>query len=172
MIRFEVRGYDHDHAASLIDQVQQEYVRRYGGVDRTPVAPAEFAPPEGMFLVGYLAGAPVACGGWRVADDGEPGLRPTDAEIKRMYVVPTARHRGLARALLDELERTALAAGRRRMVLETGRRQPEAVALYESSGYLPIPKFGIYRDEPGSVTFGKELPAPSAGRAAPGAGHP
>ena len=66
---------------------------------------------------------------------GDPELRDGDAEIKRMYVIAAHRGRGIARAVLAELERTAAAAGRRPMVLETGDRQPEAVALYTSSGY-------------------------------------
>ena len=86
---------------------------------------------------------------WPAADGG-PGtpnrttrtLRDGDAEIKRMYVVASHRGRGIARAVLAELERAAAAAGRRRMVLETGDRQPEAVALYTSSGYRPVDRFG------------------------------
>ncbi|HEX4247931.1 MAG TPA: GNAT family N-acetyltransferase, partial [Pseudonocardia sp.] len=59
--------------------------------------------------------------------------------------------------LLAELERTAVEAGARRMVLETGVAQPEAIQLYLSSGYLPIPKFGVYRHAPGSRCFAKPL---------------
>ncbi len=80
-----------------------------------------------------------------------------------MYVVPAARGRGLSRVLLAELECRALAAGRRRLVLETGIRQPEAIGLYTSSGYTAIPRFGMYRYGPGNRCFGKLLPvaAPS-----------
>lgn len=150
-------AYDHPDAQKLIAEVQQEYVRRYGDEDATPVDPAEFAPPRGYFAVGYLDGAPVASGGWRAHDGPEPEFQPGDAEMKRLYVVPAARGRGLARAMVAELERSAREAGRRRMVLETGTRQPEAIGLYTSLGYRPIPKFGIYRCEPGSRCFGKLL---------------
>lgn len=153
---FRVIGYDEPDAAKLIAEVQQEYVRRYGGEDSTPVDPAEFAPPQGLFLVGYADDTPVVCGGWR-AHDREPHFADGDAEVKRMYVVPAARGRGYARAVLAELERTALAAGRRRIVLETGTRQPEAIALYTSSGYTAIPKFGRYRCHDGSRCYGKIL---------------
>ncbi|MBK1786849.1 GNAT family N-acetyltransferase [Prauserella cavernicola] len=149
--------FDHPDAVKLIDLVQQEYVTRYGDPDVTPVAPREFAPPRGLFLVGYLAGVAVACGGWRAHDGPEPTFRPGDAELKRMFVLDTERGKGFARALLAELERTALAAGRRRAVLETGTEQPEAIALYRSSGYGDIPGFGVYRDEPESVYLAKEL---------------
>ena len=83
------------------------------------------------------AGDPVACGGWRVARTAGPTAAPArdgDAEVKRMFVHAAHRGRGHARAVLAELERTAAAAGRRRAVLETGTRQPEAIALYTSAG--------------------------------------
>lgn len=142
--------FDHPDAVALIEQVQQEYVVRYGEPDATPVDPAEFAPPNGLFLIGYRDGLPVVTGGWRVHGDGV-------AELKRMYVSPAARGRGLARAMLAELERTALAAGHPRMVLETGTRQPEAIALYTSCGYLEVPSFGYYAEAPESVHLGKCL---------------
>jgi GNAT superfamily N-acetyltransferase len=150
--------YDHPDAVKLISCVQQVYVERYGDEDITPVDPAEFAAPHGYFVVGYLDGVPVACGGWRAHDDTpEPPLVAGDAEIKRMYVADFARGRGLARQVLADLERSATAAGRTRLVLETGTRQPEAIALYQSSGYERIPNFGTYRDHPDSLCFGKVL---------------
>ena len=167
----EARGYDHPDAVRLIDEVQEEYVRRYGGRDSTPVDPADFTPRRGLFLIGYVDGEPVACGGWRAHDGDEPLFRDGDAEIKRMYVAPLARGLGLARALLAELERTAVLAGRRRMVLETGQAQPEAMALYVSSGYTPVTKFGVYRDSPTSVCYGKQV-AGESGSARPVGGDP
>lgn len=151
-----VCGYDDPVARKLVAEVQQEYVARYGSQDETPTDPAEFAAPLGHFVVGRLDGDPVACGGWR-AHDGEPNFLDGDAELKRMYVVKRARGRGLARALLAELERSALERGRRRMVLETGINQPEAIQLYTSSGYVAIPKFGFYSCSETSRCYGKEL---------------
>lgn len=148
-VRTDIVAYDHPDAVELIAEVQQEYVVRYGDQDLTPVEPAQFAPPHGLFLVCYLEDDPVACGGWRV--HGE------DVELKRMYVAPRARGRGLARAVLAELERTALAAGYRRLILETGTRQPEAIALYRSAGYIDVPSFGYYAEEEESVHLGKVL---------------
>jgi GNAT superfamily N-acetyltransferase len=142
--------YDDPVSTALIEAVQQVYVVRYGGRDATPVQPAEFAPPRGMFLVGRLAGEPVACGGWRIA---EPGL----AELKRMYVASGFRGRGLSRILLAALEDSARSAGITRLRLETGHRQPEAIRLYETSGYTRIDKYGVYRNDPGSSCFGKSL---------------
>ena len=144
--------YDDPVAAALVVDLQAEFVVRYGGPDRTPVDPDEFAPPHGVFLVAWLDGEPVGCGGWRRID-------PTLGEIKRMYVVAARRGRGLSRLLLSALEDAARAEGLQRLRLETGDRQPEAVRLYESSGYTPIPGFGYYAGHPGSLTFGKGLGA-------------
>lgn len=150
-------AYDHPDAAKLMAEVQLEYVRRYGSEDSTPMVAAEFTPPRGLFLVGYLDGTPVASGAWRAHDGPAPSFRPGDAELKRMYVVESARGKGFARAMLAELERTAVAAGRLRAVLETGTEQPEAIALYGSSGYTEIPAFGHYKDQPESRYYGKNL---------------
>lgn len=150
-------GYDHPDAELLTAEVQQEYIRRYGDVDITVMHPEHFVPPQGVFVVAYLDGAPVACGGWRAKDSGGAGLEDGDAELKRMFVVPTARGKGLARAVLRHLENSAAEAGRVRAILETGTEQPEAVALYASEGYLPITKFGVYRDSPQSICMGKPL---------------
>ncbi|MGH3907770.1 MAG: GNAT family N-acetyltransferase [Pseudonocardiaceae bacterium] len=162
-------AFDHPDAQRLIAEVQQEYVQRYGGEDDTPVDVSEFAAPQGTFVVGYLDGVAVACGGWRAHQAG-PEFTAGDAELKRMYVVPALRGRGLSRVLLAELERRAVAAGRRRLVLETGTRQPEAIALYTSSGYTEIPRFGMHRCEPQSRCFAKVLTvAATAGAAGAGA---
>ncbi|MCP2340262.1 GNAT family N-acetyltransferase [Actinomadura rupiterrae] len=153
----QVCSYDDPVARKLIAEVQQEYVVRYGGPDETPIDPAEFAAPLGHFIIGRVDGDPVACGGWRAHDASEPGFEDGDAELKRMYVAPRARRRGLSRELLAELESSARAAGRRRMILETGIAQPEAIALYTSSGYVEIEKFGFYSCSPNSRCFGKFL---------------
>jgi GNAT superfamily N-acetyltransferase len=156
-----VTRFDHPDARKLNDLVQAEYVERYGEGDLTPLDPTMFDPPRGLFLLAYDAlGRPVATGGWRAQGAGEEGYADGDAEIKRMFVVAEARGRGLARRVMARLEETARAAGRRRMVLETGTMQPEAISLYESSGYLPVPadqKFGLYRCEPSSRCFVKPL---------------
>lgn len=153
-------GYGHPDAMLLIAEVQAEYVLRYGGPDETPLDPLMFEPPQGSFYVGYVDGAPVATGAWRRHEDLEVfGTRRT-AEVKRMYVVPAARARGLARQVLAHLEQNAAEAGAEAMVLETGTEQPEAIALYESSGYTPMAPFGIYQDSPLNRCFAKPLAVP------------
>lgn len=161
-VDIRVTGYGHPDAQRLSAEVQEEYVRRYGDPDLTQMHPDDFELPAGLFLIAYLGGEPVACGGWRAKKADPHGLRDGDAELKRMFVAPAARGRGLARAVLRRLEETAAEAGRVRLVLETGTEQPEAIALYTSTGYGPIQKFGIYRDHPQSVCLGKELPAGEA----------
>jgi GNAT superfamily N-acetyltransferase len=148
--------YGHADAVALIERVQSEYVARYGSPDESPVDPLMFAPPDGIFLVGYLGGAPVATGAWRRSPVLALG-GTRSAEVKRMYVVPERRGAGHARAVLAELERTAAAASYDVLVLETGVRQPEAIGLYLASGYAEIPGFGHYRDSPLSRCFAKRL---------------
>ncbi|WP_075742564.1 MULTISPECIES: GNAT family N-acetyltransferase [Actinoalloteichus] len=161
-MELRITPFDHPDAERLIAEVQQEYVRRYGDEDDTPVAVDQFAPPRGLFVIGYVDGRPVSSGGWRRVVVGEDEmtdthLRAGDAELKRMYVSSEFRGRGLARRMLAFLERSAADAGCRRFVLETGDAQPEAVALYASSGYQPLPKYGHYRDHAQSLCFAKLL---------------
>jgi GNAT superfamily N-acetyltransferase len=150
-------GFTHPDVRALVEQVQAEYTVRYGGPDETPLDPAMFDPPSGSFFVGYVEGEPVAMGGWRFRADVAAFGAPAVTEIKRMYVAPRARRRGLARRVLGHLEATARVAGAAAMVLETGIEQPEAIALYVSSGYTPVEGFGHYKWSPKSRYYGKPL---------------
>jgi len=144
-------AYDGADAQLLTDEVQAIYKQRYGGEgDTAPVDTSEFDGANGRFFMVYVDGEPAAMGGWRWhgQDDGE---------IKRMFVREAYQRRGLARVILSELERTAAEAGVKRLILETGTAQPEAIALYRSAGYEDIPAFGFYADEPLSVHLGKKL---------------
>ena len=96
-VEFRITGYAHPDAQVLSAEVQQEYVRRYGDPDETVMRPEDFEAPAGLFMIAYLDGRPVACGGWRAKQAGPDGLRDGDAEVKRMFVVPDSRGRGLAR---------------------------------------------------------------------------
>jgi GNAT superfamily N-acetyltransferase len=136
-----------------------ELAGRYGGPgDNTPVEAMEFDPPEGGFFVAWRAGEPVGCAGWR----SHPGDRGT-AELKRMYVAPSARAAGVATALLAAVEESAADQRRTRLILECGDRQPEAIALYEKLGYARIPDFGHYKDAPGVRSYGRDLTARRVG---------
>jgi GNAT superfamily N-acetyltransferase len=149
-IEIRVARFDDPDVQKLVADALAELAVRYGGSgDDTPVAPSDFSPPSGAFLVAEADGELIGCGGWRT--HGE------DAELKRMYTAPSARGRGVARRVLAAVEESARAHGRRRLILETGDRQPEAIALYTTSGYDLIDNFGYYRDEPGVLSFGRPL---------------
>ncbi|MFI9587861.1 GNAT family N-acetyltransferase [Streptomyces sp. NPDC052236] len=160
--------FDHPDAVKLNDRVQLEYAERYredGETegDVTPLDATMFVPPRGLYLLAYDAlDQPVATGGWRsMGEAGGEGYSDGDAEIKRMYVIPEARGLGLARRILAAIEEDARAAGRIRMVLETGTKQPEAIALYTSTGYEPCArKFGHYREYDNSRCYAKLLQRP------------
>lgn len=154
----EIRSvpYLHRDAQALIARVQEVYVERYGGADDDPMDDAMFAPPGGAFFVGYLSGAPVVTGAWRRLGIDRLGSDRT-AEIKRMYVVPEVARQGHARTMLAHLESTAAAAGLDVLVLSTGSLQPEAIALYRSSGYDVIEPFGHYAHAELVRCFGKRL---------------
>jgi ribosomal protein S18 acetylase RimI-like enzyme len=121
-------------ARRLLDAFAEEISARYPGW--TPSAPPhstprDFAAPHGRFVVAYRDGRAVACGGVRRIED-EAG------EIKRLYVAPGARGQGLARRVLDDLEVAARELGCSRVRLDTGARQPEALALFRAAGYAEI----------------------------------
>jgi GNAT superfamily N-acetyltransferase len=116
----------------------------------TELAPEEVSGGRGVFLVAQEDGAVVACGAVRFRDG-------TTAEVKRMWVRPESRGHGHARALLGELERWAADQGAQRLVLETGERQAEALGLYRSSGFTPIPCFGEYAASASSICMEKRL---------------
>ena len=149
--------YDSPDAMALTEQAQQFYVDLYGGPDETPFTADEFTPPQGGFYVGYLDERPVAMGGWRFSPVIAPveAIRP--AEIKRMFVRADVRQQGLARRLLIALEAEAREAGADWIILEAGRPQVAAIALYRRCGYVDIASFGYYADKPSVVSLGKRL---------------
>jgi GNAT superfamily N-acetyltransferase len=135
----------------LVSELLAELAARYGSPDPDEPSALELAPPRGAFLVAWADGTALGCGGVRVFD-GDVG------EIKRMYTRPAARRRGIARVLLAAIEERARTLGYARLVLETGMKQPEAMALYESFGYEPITPYGQYKDYADSRCYGKDLP--------------
>jgi GNAT superfamily N-acetyltransferase len=155
MLRFEPVPADVPPARDLVGAMVAEMATVYGPIDvpgMPSATPADFAPPHGTFLVGFdERGAPVCGGGVKRLDDEA-------AEIKRMYVVPEARRRGLARELLRALEDAARELGYGVVRLDTGPRQPHAQAMYESAGYRPI---GNFNSNPVASYWGeKRLAAP------------
>jgi len=141
----------------LAGALHEEMEERYHGDDddgEPAVGAFELSRPAGgAFLLARIKGRPVGCIGLRRYDDDV-------GEIKRTYVVPDARRRGVGRVLLSALEAHARRLGYRAIILETGERQPEALALYESHGYGRIPNYGHWKDSPLSVCFEKRLVTP------------
>jgi GNAT superfamily N-acetyltransferase len=144
--------FDSPDVQALCVAQQTEMHGIYGEADIGPAREAPmFVPPDGVFLViRDDDGRAVGCGGIARFDD-ERG------EVKRMYVVPEARGRGLGRRLLQELEAAARALGYATVVLETGDRQPEALGLYETSGYERIPCYPPYDSRALSLCFEKRM---------------
>ncbi len=151
VLRVEAVAYDDPRAVALIAGMAAELDERYGPGGLSPASTSDFAPP-GVFLVAEAGadGGPLGCGGLRVL---EPGV----GEVKRMYVDPAGRGRGTARRLLGELLDHARRTGLSHVRLETGTEQPEAVALYVSAGFLPIPPYGHYADDPRTRCFALDL---------------
>lgn len=159
-LRLTRSGYASAEVQELVAEVQAEYVVRYGGPDESPVHPADFEPPVGACLLAHagedLVGM-VALRSHGGDEDPSPGGGFASAEMKRLYVRAVHRRRGHARAILALAEQEALALGYRRLVLETGTEQPEAMALYAAEGYHPIPGFGHYCGASLSRCFAKVL---------------
>jgi GNAT superfamily N-acetyltransferase len=149
-IKIKSVRFDESEVQSLVAENLRDLSERYGGTgDDTPITADDFAAPDGDFLVAVADGELIASAGWRRHGD--------DAELKRMFTTKAARGRGVARRMLAAIEESARDAGCRRMILETGDRQPEAIALYEGAGYRPVEGYGIYACSHGAVFLGKEL---------------
>lgn len=139
MIEFRPCPVDEEPAATLVQGMRDDIAALYDGLEldgpEMPKAgPGELAPPGGTFVVGFEDGAAVCCGGLKRLPDGA-------CEIKRMFVVEEARGRGVARALLEELERLARELGYELARLDTGPRQDRAQRMYERAGYRSIGTF-------------------------------
>lgn len=129
-----------DERAATFPSAQGTYSRK-----RTPAA--EFVPPRGVFVVAEDAGVPVGCGGLRrIADDGDD----VRYEVKHVFVTPTGRGRGVATALMDELERAGADLGATSIVLDTNDSLVAAGAMYRSRGYQRVAPFN---DNPNATAW-------------------
>jgi GNAT superfamily N-acetyltransferase len=142
---------DDEPAATLVQGMRDEIAALYDGLDldgpdMPKAGPGELAPPGGTFVVGFEEGTPVCCGGLKRLPDGA-------CEIKKMFVAEAARGRGVARALLKELERRARELGYEIARLDTGPRQVRAQRMYERAGYAPIANFNA---NPVATFFGEK----------------
>jgi GNAT superfamily N-acetyltransferase len=148
-VRIERAAWDAPDARRLRAAHQAELVTRYGA-DAEPGG----KPSADDVLVTLLArdedGTAIGCGALRAL---EPGV----VELKRMWVTPAARGRGVARRLLAALEEDARVRGFAFVRLETGDRQPDAIALYVRAGYVPVPCWGAYAGAAHSCCYQKRL---------------
>jgi GNAT superfamily N-acetyltransferase len=148
-IRFERP--ESEEAQSLIRQLDEDLFQRYPTLQATHgLRSQDLSDPAFTFLIAWTDGVAIGCGALRVL---EPGV----SEVKRMFVVPQFRGRGIARRILEALESRARELGHALVRLETGQGQPEAIGLYRSAGYREIDGFGEYADNPFSVCFEKRL---------------
>ncbi|MEV6690314.1 GNAT family N-acetyltransferase [Micromonospora sp. NPDC051196] len=151
MISIDHEPWGSTDATRLRDAQRAELDARYGNDNHEPGEPPS-AESVTVFLVARDAdGTAVGCGGLRL-------LAPGTAEIKRMYVTPSARGTGVAVAILRALEQQAHDAGVRTLLLETGTAQPDAMRFYEREGYHRIDNFGPYRGAPLSICYARDLP--------------
>ncbi|MFF3869263.1 GNAT family N-acetyltransferase [Micromonospora sp. NPDC001898] len=133
--------------ATLVAAQQRELREADGGLE----GQATVTHDDIRYLAFVATGRAVACGGIQELD-------PRTGELKRMYVRPAYRGRGIARQLLAALEELAFQQGYAEIRLETGSYLPAAIGLYTSCGYAPIPVFGEYVANPYSRCFAKHLP--------------
>jgi len=151
MPSLSLAAWDDPEVAQLTAAQQTELRARYDG-DTEPGVPPSAADVAVVLLARDDDGTPIGCGALRP-------LEPGAAELKRMYVVPDVRGRGISRLVLAGLEAEALARGWTTLRLETGPRQPEAVGLYTRAGYRPTSAFGHYvrDDQDWSLYFERSL---------------
>jgi GNAT superfamily N-acetyltransferase len=149
---FAVRRVDHPDAAELLRAFYDEQVGRYGFAESIDLDPIEYTPPQGIFVVVYEGNRPVGCGSCRWYDTSS-----RTAEIKKTYLVPEVRRRGVGRALLAWLEAQASGWGAQRVLLETGVRNAAALRLFAGSGYRPTARYVAGRDPEINRAFVKSL---------------
>jgi putative acetyltransferase len=136
-------------ATRLIHDLCSELSVRYG-TPPSPFSPDEVLAPGTALVVARLGGQPIGCGALRRIDE-------TTAEVKRMYVAPDGRRRGIARRILHVLEELAAGFDYRTIRLQTGLEQPEAISLYEFSGYHRTAAYGYHIGDPLSLCFEKTI---------------
>jgi GNAT superfamily N-acetyltransferase len=144
--------FDSADAQRLIEALDAHLASRYTPEQRfgPNLKPAQIAPGLGTFIVARVDGRAVGCGAVRL-------LEPTTVEVKRMYVEPEMRGRGVAKEILAHLEGAGRELGASRAVLETGVYQHEAIGLYRRAGYTEVACWGEYTTSPTSVCYEKTL---------------
>ena len=148
-VRFERCDPEEAPASELLAAMRAELndvYETFSRLDNPPLAPGELRAPGGAYVVGYEGSAAVAGGGVR-------RLSERVGEIKRMYVCPAARSRGVATALLAALEGAARSLGYEAVRLDTGPKQVHALRMYRRAGYVDVPP---YNDNPFACFWGEK----------------
>lgn len=128
-----------DAYLSIVDGNDHAFYDQYNGLDESM-----------KVIVLYEENLPIACGAFKPFDDNR-------AEVKRMFVLPAHRRKGAAQVVLQQLERLAKTHGYSETILETGKKQTEAIAFYHTANYEVVPNFGPYVGVENSVCFAKQL---------------
>jgi len=140
---------DNPHFIQLVRLLDADLAKRDGN-DHTFYAQFNKIDAIKHAVVVYENGEPIGCGAIKQQ-------APNAMEIKRMYVTEANRAKGIATKVLAELENWASELGYEKCVLETGKRQPEAIALYKRNGYQIVPNYGQYIGVENSICFEKKL---------------
>jgi GNAT superfamily N-acetyltransferase len=149
---------DHPDVSRLVDALLTEMAERY---DDDPDTIARTDPDAAWVLLVDDDGTANGCGALQRLSRSKPDAAADHGEIKRVYVAPAARGRGMSRQLMAALVDLARERGLSWLQLETGDVQPEAIGLYESSGWTRVASYGQYEDDPRSVCFGLDVSAQS-----------
>jgi putative acetyltransferase len=154
-LKIGVESPDQPEIAALLESSNGYMAALYPAESNHLLDIASLMRKEVTFVVARIDGLAMGCGA--VVDSGEGW-----AELKRMFVSPAARGHKLGRRLLEKLEAIAGERGATKLRLETGGKQPEALALYASSGFVEIGPFGEYRPDPLSIFMEKPITARDA----------
>lgn len=143
-------GFHSEAAQYLVGMLDNDLTHRYPGMKINAVNAAEFDNEKSTFVIARNDGVPIGCGGLVQVDE-------ETCEVKRMFVEPYSRGRGVAKLILMELEKHAKENGFKIVQLETGKHQPEAIIMYEHNGYKRIPCFRQYEGNPHSHCYEKVI---------------
>ena len=149
MTQFIRTNSDNEDFVALVRQLDEDLAQRDGAEHAFY---SQYNSINGLpwVIVAYENERPVACGALKAFEEDA-------VEVKRMYTQPGVRGKGLAATVLSELENWASELGFSKCVLETGKRQPEAIRLYEKKGYRIIPNYGQYAGIDNSICFEKSI---------------
>ncbi len=149
-VTIAAEGFRSEAAHYLIGMLDNDLMHRYPGIKINAAKAAEFEKEKSIFVIARNDGVPIGCGGLVPIDENT-------CEVKRMFVEPYSRGRGVAKMILLELEKHAVEQGFSLIQLETGQHQPEAIIMYEHNGYKRVPCFRQYENNPHSHCYEKAI---------------